>query len=254
MDSFNYYSDLIFHLVRRDFSLRYKRSVLGVLWSLLLPLAQLLVLVFLFQKVVPLRIDAYPAFVFSALLPWTWFSTCLGSAGSLFIGNRDLMRRPNFEPSTLIIVNTLSNLLLYLVSLPILFIVLTLYNRTMTPALMIFPLLILIQSVLIIGLGMITATLNVFYSDIQQIVSVLIMLLFYVTPVFYNPNGISESYRILYNLNPIAVLIQSYRAIFFYGTTPDLCPLAVAGVISALVCGLGYFIYGRQLHNVIDAI
>jgi ABC-type polysaccharide/polyol phosphate export permease len=124
----------------------------------------------------------------------------------------------------------------------------------MTPALVVFPLLILVQSVLIIGLGMITATLNVFYSDIQQIVSVLIMLLFYMTPVFYSPKGIGESYRILYNLNPIAVLVESYRDIFFYGKIPDLGSLAVASVISAFLCGLGYLIYSRQLHNVIDAI
>src|SRR5262245_44374686 len=94
-----YQVDLMGHLVWRDFSLRYKRSALGVLWSLVSPLSQLLVLVFLFQAVVPLNIDAYPAFVFCALLPWSWFSTGIGSACGLFMVNRDLVRHPNFAPA-----------------------------------------------------------------------------------------------------------------------------------------------------------
>ncbi|HEX3036904.1 MAG TPA: ABC transporter permease [Thermodesulfobacteriota bacterium] len=222
INSLPYYLDLITHLVKRDFILRFKGSSLGFLWSLLLPLAQLLVLVFLFQKVVPIGIDNYPAFVFSALLPWTWFSNCLSAAGSLFIGNRDLVRRPNFEPSILITVNILSNLLIYLLALPILFTILILYEKTITPSLLILPLLIVIQSILIIGLGLVVATLNVFYRDVQQIVSVSLMLLFYVTPVFYRSDMVGPSYSFLYTLNPVAVLIQSYRAIFLLWITSGM--------------------------------
>jgi ABC-type polysaccharide/polyol phosphate export systems, permease component len=249
-----YYLDLICHLVKRDFILRYKGSALGFLWSLLLPLAQLLVLVFLFQKVLPLNIDDYPAFVFSALLPWTWFSSCLGLAGSLFVNNRDLVRQPNFEPFTIVIVSTLSNLLIYLVALPILFVVLALYDRTMTLSLITLPLLLLIQGILIFGLGLIIATLNVFYRDMQHIVNVGLILLFYLTPVFYESQSVGESYRILYTLNPIAVLTQSYRAIFFYGADPEWGLLLLASVTSIIVFGLGYLIYRRGLNNVIDTI
>src|SRR5690242_15021302 len=99
-----YQYDVLRHLVWRDFSLRYKHSALGTLWSLLLPLAQLLVMIFLFQSVVPLKIEAYPAFVFSALLPWNWFSSSVTSTCSLFIYNRDLVRHPNFVPARLIVV------------------------------------------------------------------------------------------------------------------------------------------------------
>src|SRR3972149_3463733 len=118
MYSLTYHVDLIRHLAWRDFTLRYKGSVLGILWSLLPPLIQLGVLVFLFRKVIPLDIEAYPAFVFSGLLPWIWFTACLNAAGGLFIYNRDLVRRPNFKPLTLVAVNTLSNLIHFLMFLP----------------------------------------------------------------------------------------------------------------------------------------
>jgi homopolymeric O-antigen transport system permease protein len=249
-----YQFDLMSHLVWRDFSLRYKRSALGVLWSLVSPLAQLLVLAFLFQSVVPLNIEAYPAFVFAALLPWSWFSSSVGSACGLFIVNRDLMRHPNFAPAHLMIVNTLSNLITYLVALPILFVVLTLYGLALTPALLLLPLLLVIQGILTVGLSLIVATLNVFYRDVQHIVMVLLLLLFYLTPVFYRSQSVVEKYHIIYTLNPITVLIQSYRAIFFYGVAPSWVSLLFASVAAIVICAGGYLLYRRQQHNIFDLL
>src|SRR5262245_47677541 len=89
--------DLILNLVRRNFILQFKGSLLGLLWALVLPLCQLMIFVFLFRRVVPLKIEAYPAFVYAGLLPWNWFSMSVIAASNLFIFNRDLVRRPNFE-------------------------------------------------------------------------------------------------------------------------------------------------------------
>jgi ABC-type polysaccharide/polyol phosphate export permease len=251
----SYQLDLLWHLVKRDFTLRYKGSVLGILWSLLLPLAQLLVLVFLFQRVIPLGIDSYPAFVFTALLPWTWFSSCLNSAGSLFLGNRDLIKKPGFSPCILVGVNTLSNLLLLLVVLPVLVImIVAFYGKSLTLYFLLLPVLLGIHVMLIWGLCLFIATLNVFYRDIQYIMSVFVMLLFYLTPVFYNPSAITEDYRFLYNLNPLAVLIQAYRAIIFFGKAPEWGYLSIAFVISLLSCVVGYVFYRKKLHEIVDYI
>ena len=93
--------DLIINLARRNFSLQFRGSVLGLLWAVLLPVIQLMVFVFLFQRVVPLGIENNPAFVYTALLPWNWFSASILAAGDLFLVNRDLVRRPDFTPATL---------------------------------------------------------------------------------------------------------------------------------------------------------
>jgi ABC-type polysaccharide/polyol phosphate export permease len=249
-----YAADLMIHLVWRDFSLRYKQSALGVVWSLLVPLGQLLVLVFLFQSVVPLNIEAYPAFVFSALLPWTWLSSSLSSACGLFTGNRDLVRHPNFAPARLMLVNTLSNLITYVVALPVLIVVLLAYGRPLTAALLALPLLMLIQGVLTVGLSLIIATLNVFYRDVQHIVVVVLMLLFYLTPVFYRPQSIAEKYHLVYQMNPVAVLIQGYRSVLFYGEFPAWGPILFAAAITGIVYLLGAVIYGRQQYDIIDTI
>jgi lipopolysaccharide transport system permease protein len=246
--------ELIWHLVKREFNIQYKRSILGVLWSLLLPLGQLLVLVLVFQKILPLNIDSYPVFLFSALLPWTWFSNCLSTSGDLFLKNRDLLKKPNFEPSTLVIVNTLSNLLLFLISLPLLFILMFLYEKPFTLALLILPLLIIIQGILMSGLGLIIATLNTFYSDVQQIVGVALLMLFFLTPVFYGYHDIGKNYRFLYSLNPMATLIQNYRLILYSGVAPTLVSMSFAFVSSIIAGVLGYVVYSRQANNLIDII
>lgn len=245
---------LIRHLVWRDFLLRYKRSVLGVLWSLLPPLAQLLILVFLFRRVIPLNIEAYPVFVFSALLPWIWFSACLSFGGSIFTNYRDLVRRPNFEPWTLVVVKTFSDLINYLCFLPVLLIMLIGFGRPMTPCLLFFPVLVVIQTFLTVGLNLVIATFNVFYRDVQYITNVALMLLFYLTPVFYSPDALGHRYRFIYTSNPIAVLIGSYRAIFFYGSAPEWHLVSYTLVLSLGVLVIGYLVYNHHLSDVIDAI
>jgi lipopolysaccharide transport system permease protein len=187
-------------------------------------------------------------------LPWIWFTTCLGSGGYLFTNHRDLVRRPNFEPWTLVVVNMFSNLTNYLIFLPVLMIMLILYGRPVTSFLLLFPILLLIQAFLTVGLNLIIATINVFYRDVQYITNVALMLLFYLTPIFYRPEALGDRYRFIYASNPIAVLIGSYRAIFFYGSAPDLSSLFSASIASLAILGLGYVVYNRQLSEVIDAI
>jgi lipopolysaccharide transport system permease protein len=252
--SFRYYADLIVHLVKRDFILRYKGSALGVLWILLVPLMQLLTLVFVFDKVVPLNIDSYPAFVFCGLLPWTWFSSSLSTAAGLFVSNRDLVRRPNFPPLILIIVNTCSNLLLYLLVLPLVVILLLVYNHSFNWTLFLLPVLILIESILIQGLSVIIATCNVFYRDVQQITAVILTLLFYITPVFYKPQQVNPRYALLFKLNPMASLVKAYRDVLFYAQPPEFSVLLLTCAITLLITALGYWFYNRQISNVIDVL
>jgi lipopolysaccharide transport system permease protein len=249
-----YYLELILHLVQRDFVLRYKGSVLGILWVLLIPLTHLLVLVFLFVRVVPLNIEAYPAFVFVALLPWTWFSNSLNGAGTLFINNKDLLRRPNFPPLILVVVNTLSNLLLYLIVFPILIATIFAYGHSLSWTTLYFPLLILVQGILITGLSMMIATWNVFYRDVQQIVNVLVMLLFYITPVFYRAHAVDPGYQFLFVVNPIAVLVRTNRDALFYSSPPQWGPLLYTVIVSLAIALLGYQIYKQKIHAVMDAL
>jgi lipopolysaccharide transport system permease protein len=254
MSAFAYHRDLVSHLVRRDLTLRYHGSAIGILWSLAIPLAQLVVLVFLFQKVIPLGIDFYPGFLFSALLPWVWFTSCLGSAGGLFVNNRALLWQTSFSPFVLVLVNILANLVLFLMLVPLLLILLLAHGTPVTAAWMMVPGLIAIEGLMLFGLSLLVATLNVFYRDVQQVVNLGVFLLFYLTPVFYRVDALPETYRALYALNPLGALIESYRMTIFYGQSPNLWPVMVALTFAILAAGFGVAVYRYRLHDVMDVV
>src|SRR5215471_131839 len=244
--------DLIINLARRNFFLQFRGSFLGLLWPLLLPIIQLMVFVFLFQRVVPLGIENYPAFVYTALLPWNWFSASILSAGNLFLAHRDLVRRPNFTPATLALVAALTNLFTYLVALPIIFVLLAISGRAITWTVLLLPLIMLIQVTLIVWLSLFIATWNVFYRDVQHVTGVAVMLLFYLTPVFYSLNNVRREYRVPFALNPMAGLVQAYRAVLYDGTVPSWGALFVAGIVAVAALGIGYLSYRHEIQEVYD--
>jgi lipopolysaccharide transport system permease protein len=254
LDFIKYQFDVIIHLVARNLIIRYKGTVFGILWLLLTPLSQLLVFTFIFGKVVPLNIEAYPAFLFLGILPWTWFSTCLNNAGRIFTSNRDLMRKPNFNPPNLIIEELLTNLLTFAILLPILLFLLIGYHRQITSYVLLVPFLMVIQGLLILGLSMIISTLNVFYRDIYHIVGLSVMLMFFTTPVFYTTQNIDSKYQVIFKYNPISILIDGYRQTCYYGMPPDWGSILYVVVFSIVICVIGYAVYRRRLPMLYDLI
>ena len=253
-DILTYQFDVISNLVIRNFMVKYKGALLGILWAVVVPLFYLLILTFMFGKAMPLNIEGYPAFLFIGILPWNWFSLSLNSAGSLFINNRDLMRKTNFVPLNLIVVDVFINLIGFLILLPILFILIKLYHHEITINVLYLPLLLLIQMILTIGLSLIIATLNVFYRDIQHMTTLAVMMLFFITPIFYDRAKIIAHFQIIFKLNPIAVLINNYRSILLYGHPPDWTAMLFLIFFSVFICWAGYAVYRLQLHKIFDLI
>jgi ABC-type polysaccharide/polyol phosphate export permease len=139
-------------------------------------------------------------------------------------------------------------------TVPILLAVLGWYGRPPGASLLFLPVLIAVQAVLIVGVGLGVATLNVFYRDVHHAVAVALMLFFYVTPVFYRPQEIGERFHWLFRVNPVAVLVEAYRAVFLDGTRPAAGPLLQATLISAGILALAYRLYRAQRHDLVDAL
>ena len=245
---------MIWHLVKRDFQLRYVGSALGFVWSVAIPLTQLLTLVFVFGKVIPLNIANFPVFVFTGLLPWNWFSSSLLASGGTFIGARDLLYHPNVHPAILVLVTVLAHLMTLLLSLPVLFWMLYWYNLDF-PWLFLaaFPLLILVQAPLTAGLSFMIATANVFYRDVSQLIGIVVMLLFFVTPIWYGVPAESD-YTYLFEINPMSLIVQNYRLVLLDGRWLDWPSFLMASGMSVGMLAVGYFIHRHFQSDVIDAI
>lgn len=235
--------DVLRELIARDVKLRYRGSYFGMAWTLLNPIAELLVLSFIFGAVLPMGIPNFAAFLFTGLLVYTWFQTSLFFATAAIVGNRDLVRRPNFPLSVLPIVSVASTLLHFLLSLPVLFVLLLWTGVHLTSALVALPALIAVQFILILSLAYPLAAVNVWFRDTQYFLKVLLQLLFFMTPVFYESKMIPERFQALYRFNPMVGVVDGYRDVIVRGVLPSpqswLRLLAVSSVL--LLLGFGAF-------------
>jgi lipopolysaccharide transport system permease protein len=237
---YTYLRDLIRELVIRELKLRYKRSLLGITWSLLNPLLQMLIFTLLYRNVLKLDIPNYPLFVFSGVLAWTWFQTALTVSTGAITDNRELIRQPGFPVAILPMVSVTTHLIHFLLALPILLIFIILGGGELSAAIIALPLVIGLQFALSLGLGYLVATVHVTFRDTQHLIGVALTLLFYLTPIFYDASDIPQRYRTLYNLNPMVHVITAYRTILIQGDLPNLRLLLILGALVAVLLWLGH--------------
>lgn len=248
-----YKRDLLLNLVQRDIKLHYRRSILGILWAQINPLLSLLIFSFVFQTIVPLNIPNYTAYVFTGLLAWNWFSAALNGANYSLINSRDLVRKPQFQTEMIVAASVATNLVNYLLALPVLLGLLLINGLIPNWTIVFLPLLLAIQYVFTMGLALLISATNVFFRDVLHIVAVLTSVWFYLTPVFYSVASRSE-YEWVINLNPLYHFLVAYRQIFIAGKPPDLTLLAFLMLLAVAVYILGYSIFHRLKYNFVDEL
>ena len=190
-----YLRDLLRELVLRDIKVQYKSSVLGIAWSLLNPLFQLLVFIFLFRVVMPLGIDNYAAFAFSGMLAWSWFQLSMMQAAGAVTSHRELIRRPGFPAAILPAITVTTNLMHLLFALPLLLIFIFSSKGELNVTILALPFVMILQFMFTLSLAYVLATANVLFRDTQHLVGVFLQLLFYFTPVFYSAQQVPHKFQ-----------------------------------------------------------
>ena len=249
-----HFFDLLRVLVDRDMKLLYKRSALGIAWTLINPLLQLAVFSFVFRTVIPINVPRYSSFAFSGLLIWTWSQTALFQATGLITSNKALIRQPNFPTAILPVVTTMTGLIHFLLALPVLIIFLAIDGIQPSSVLFVLPLLMVIQFILTVGLAYPLAALNVTFRDTQHTLGVLLQMLFYLTPIFYDLNSVPKEFQPFYQLNPMVPLIEAYRAILLKGTQPDWQALLIVSLVVAVILPIGLAIFRRQSNTFVEEL
>lgn len=251
----SYLHDLLRELVARDLNLRFKRSYLGVFWSLLTPLVQLLVLRFVFTVVLPLDIPNYTAFLFSGLLVWTWLSTSLDQAAGSIVESRELIRLTGFPVAILPVVTVASNLIQLLFALPILGIFLWFGSGVgLSAAPLLLPLLLGLQFLFTLSVAYLVAALHVTFRDVKHLLGIALTLGFYLTPVFYQVKDAPERYAGWYALNPMVHLLEGYRSILLHGTAPPWSSLAWVAAASCVLLAFSFRLFVRASHHFADEL
>jgi lipopolysaccharide transport system permease protein len=250
----SYLSDLLRSLVDREMKLMYKRSALGIAWTLISPLLQLLVFIFVFQVIIKINIDQYSSYVFTGLLVWNWFQNCLFQATGVIINSRPLIRQPGFPVAVLPVVVVTTGLVHFVLALPVLVAFLLFDGVKLTPLVLILPLLQIIQFALTVACSYFLAALNVTFRDTQHTLGVLLQFLFYLTPIFYELSSIPNKYWYIYGLNPMVHIVTAYRQILIWGVQPDWLALAIISGLTLLLLPIGYRVFKHQSLRFVEEI
>ena len=253
------YRGLIQSLVARELKARYRGSVLGFFWSFINPLLLLLVYTTVFAYIMPARFtggdepkpfaDAYPysVFLFCGLLPWTWFASSLNESAGVLISGGNLIKKVLFPAEVLPIVTALANMVHFFFGLPILALFLLYSHAPVTLGeLLWFPVIVLVQLILTAGLGLLLAALTVHFRDIRDILSNVMTLWFFATPIIYYYK-IMEAWQMrILNINPMTHLIITYQEIlYFNGPVGHGTLLLAVGAASIVFFLFGYFVFDR---------
>ena len=242
------YRALVRSLVSRELKARYRGSVLGFLWSFVNPLLLLLTYTLVFSVILPNRqpdIQPYFLFLFCGILPWTWFSASLAESSGVIIASGNLIKKVLFPAEVLPTVSVLANLVHFLLGLPILLAFLAWKGHLAWTALLI-PLPMLVQLVLTVGLALLLSALTVHFRDLQNILTHVLHLWFFATPVIYSYAAIGEGtlLRRALRLNPMTHVIVTYQQMLFHGNVDHW-----RGLFLALLVGLVAFAAGALLFD-----
>ncbi len=244
MDIF-YYFDLVSVLITKELKVRYKNSVLGFFWSILNPLSMALIFLFAFKKVLKIPIENYTFFLICGLFPWQWFSNSIMVSTNILLANATLIKKINFPSYIIPLVSVLNDMVHFMMSIPII-IGFALFYKILPTTAWIYGIILLAvsQFFLTLGISLFISSLNLFFRDLERIVSIGITILFYGTPIFYDINFVPEKYKFFLIINPLAGIIENWRNIFMKNFIDF--PLYEKNLIyNLLIFILGFLIFKR---------
>ena len=211
--------EITLQLIIKDFRARYKGTLLGYAWALVTPLLFASIFNFVFQRILRFEIDNYPLFLVSGLFAWQWFSNSISGAAGCFLHNASLIKKINFPRYLLPFSVVLIDALHFLLALPIILVFLFVWSKPVFYFSWVYglPIVGLTQLAIIYGVTLCVSSLNTIFRDIDKIVNLLVIMLFYLTPVFYPLNVVPENIRRAIQLNPMTGIITSWQSLFLNG-------------------------------------
>ena len=255
-----HYRGFVLGSVKREFQSKYQNSMLGAAWTVINPLAMIVVYTVIFSQVMRAKLPgiestfAYSIYLCAGILTWGLFSEILGKAQSVFIDNANLLKKVSFPRLCLPIIVVMNALLNFTIifSLFTLFLALS-DNFPGWVYLAVFPVL-LVNILFAIGLGITVGVLNVFFRDIGQLFTIILQFWFWLTPIIYPISIIPEQLRVYVELNPMVNIISAYQTILVRGEYPQWQSLWMVSAISLLLCLIGLSLFRKHSGDMVDEL
>ena len=251
---------LIAALTARDLKARYRGSLLGYFWSLANPLLLLAVYTLVFTRFFPQQVvQPYPLFLFSGILPWTFFAAAVLESTNSISSNAGLIKKVMFPAEALPIVVVLSHLVHFALAVPILLAAIGVFAAlgkfTFSATILFAPVLMLLQTLFVAGVAMTVSSASVLFRDLRDIISNLMQLGFFVTPIIYLIDNVgSRTLRAVLRVNPMTPFVVAYQDVFFFGRMPSTSDMVLILAYSTASLLLGFFVFDRLRDTLAEAI
>ena len=254
------YRGFIYGSVKREFQSKYKNSLLGGAWTVLNPLAMILVYTIIFSQVMRAKLPgiesgfAYSIYLCAGLLTWGLFAEIVGRGQSVFIENANLLKKISFPRMCLPIITILNASLNFAIIFALFLVFLIVIG--FWPGWIIITLIpiLIVQILLAIGLGITLGVLNVFFRDVGQFFGIFLQFWFWLTPIVYPATILPESIKSVMLINPMFPIIQAYQGIFVQGTTPDFIALLYPLILGVGLCALGFNLFRKHVGEMVDEL
>lgn len=239
------YRELLRNLVAKELKLKYRGSVLGLLWSLLNPLFMIVVYTLAFRFIVRIPLENYPLFLVIGLLHWNFFASSTLAATDAVISNANLIRKIYFPRVILPIATVVFQFIQLLLTLIVFALAYLPLGGQLWAGLAVYPLSLILQVLFVIGVALGVSALTVFYRDLKHLIEVGLLLLFWLTPIIYNFTMIPESAQPWFRLNPMVPFVIAYQDLFYLQEWPSLGNWALMVLWTIAALGLGYVLFRR---------
>jgi len=238
------YRYLIVQLVRRDILTRYKRSSLGVAWTMLNPLGTMLILTIVFSRAFGGSQPGYAAYVLSGLIAWNFFAQSTNAATLHLVWGGSLLKKIYIPRTSFAVSSAGTGLINLLLSLILLVLVMVIIGVPVRWTIILMPIPILFLAMFALGIGLLISTMAIYYADIAEMYQIFLTAWMYLSPVIWSPEILPEVYRLwITKLNPMYYLIELFRTPIIYGQVPDIKLLLISGGIATITLFAGWMFF-----------
>jgi lipopolysaccharide transport system permease protein len=250
------YRELLYFLVWRDIMVRYKQTAIGVGWAVLQPVITMIVFTAIFGRFAQIPSDGlpYPLFSFSALIPWTYFSTALNRSIVSVVAESHLISKVYFPRLILPLAGTLAGIVDFLLSLIVLLGMMVWYRVDITWWLLTLPAFLLFALLTALAAGLWLSALNVRYRDVGHAVPFLVQIWMFCSPILYPVSLIPEKYRLLYSLNPMVGVIEGFRWVLLKTASPNFSVMTVSAVVVLIILTGGLIFFKNMERTFADVV
>ncbi len=237
------YRELLWQLVRRDIVSRYKRSTLGIAWTMLYPLGTMIVLTVVFEQLFH-RVEAYPAYLLSGLVVWNFFGQTTSAAMHQMVWGSTLLHRIYMPRTTFVVSAVGTGLVNLALSLIPLIAITLLTGKAITWSILFLPISLVFVAAFALGVGLLISAWAIYFPDVAEMYSVALLAWMYLTPIIYPIDIVPESYRFwFFHLNPMYYMVELFRQPVYYGALPAPLLLLACAVISLVTLGIGWIVF-----------